>query len=197
MGNCRIKRTMPARIVRIFPESPVVRRYRSVCRFSMESPVSELQDINVLRKPPRVLVFASGKSGVGKSSLVANLAAAMAARGAAVCIIDADTGLSNTATLLGLRPAFGLETSGRRRKDLGGSDRQNPRRRGGIARCAKPAGDACGSRATRESGAVGAGVGKPVRLFFIDLPAVLTDKLLQFVEAAKYAFCWLAPIRLP
>ena len=44
------------------------------------------------RVPPgaRVLAIASGKGGVGKSSITANLAAALAARGFAVGVIDAD-----------------------------------------------------------------------------------------------------------
>ena len=44
------------------------------------------------RVPPgaRVLAVASGKGGVGKSSITANLAAALAARGFAVGVIDAD-----------------------------------------------------------------------------------------------------------
>ena len=44
------------------------------------------------RVPPgaRVLAIASGKGGVGKSSVTANLAAALAARGFAVGVIDAD-----------------------------------------------------------------------------------------------------------
>lgn len=179
---------MPVRIVRIFPESPVVRRYRSVCRFSMEIPVSELQDINVLRKTPRVLVFASGRSGVGKSSLVANLAAAMAARGAAVCIIDADTGLSNTATLLGLRPAFGLEQAAGGGKTLAEA----------IVKTHEGVAVLPGAQsllATPVAADQRANLERSVRelegqydYFFIDLPAVLIDKVLQFVEAAKYAF---------
>lgn len=56
-----------------------------------------------------VLVFTSGKGGVGKTCVTTNVAAAMVFRGARVCIFDADTGLANINILLGLRPEFTLE----------------------------------------------------------------------------------------
>jgi len=154
----------------------------------MESPVSELQDTSVVRKTPRVLVFASGKSGVGKSSLVGNLAAALAARGAGVCIIDADTGLSNTATLLGLKPAFGLEQLAGGEKTLAEAIVKThegvallPGAQILLGRPMAPDQRSNLDRLVRE-------LEGQYDYFFIDLPAVLTDKVLQFVEAAKYAF---------
>ena len=56
-----------------------------------------------------VVVFTSGKGGVGKTSITTNVATAMAERGARVCIFDADTGLANINILLGLRPEYTLE----------------------------------------------------------------------------------------
>jgi flagellar biosynthesis protein FlhG len=56
----------------------------------------------------RVISVTSGKGGVGKSNVVANLAMAMTRLGSKVLIIDADLGLGNINVLLGLRPAHTL-----------------------------------------------------------------------------------------
>ena len=56
-----------------------------------------------------VVVFASGKSGVGKTTITTNVATAMAQRGARVCIFDADPGLANANSLLGLNSEHTLE----------------------------------------------------------------------------------------
>ncbi len=60
------------------------------------------------KKGIRVISVTSGKGGVGKSNVVANLAMAMARLGNKVLIIDADLGLGNINVLLGLRPAYNL-----------------------------------------------------------------------------------------
>jgi flagellar biosynthesis protein FlhG len=63
------------------------------------------------------IAVVSGKGGVGKSSLVANLAVAMAEMGQRVLVLDGDWGLANVETLLGLVPRHSLQDvlSGRRR----------------------------------------------------------------------------------
>jgi ATP-binding protein involved in chromosome partitioning len=50
-----------------------------------------------------VVVVASGKGGVGKSALTANLAAALAARGRRVGVVDADLNGPSLARMLGVR----------------------------------------------------------------------------------------------
>jgi septum site-determining protein MinD len=50
----------------------------------------------------RVIVITSGKGGVGKSTVTANLGTAIAQLGKKVCLIDADFGLRNLDLLLGL-----------------------------------------------------------------------------------------------
>ncbi len=51
----------------------------------------------------RVVAIVSGKGGVGKSSLTANLAAAFARQGAAVGVLDADLNGPSIARMLGVR----------------------------------------------------------------------------------------------
>ena len=57
---------------------------------------------------PKVLAVTSGKGGVGKTNIVANLAMALSELGKRVVILDADFGLANIDVLLGLTPRFHL-----------------------------------------------------------------------------------------
>ncbi|MEA3377577.1 MAG: septum site-determining protein MinD [Chloroflexota bacterium] len=50
----------------------------------------------------RVVTITSGKGGVGKTTLCANLGAALAMRGQRVAVVDADVGLRNLDVILGL-----------------------------------------------------------------------------------------------
>jgi flagellar biosynthesis protein FlhG len=52
----------------------------------------------------RAIAVASGKGGVGKTNVVANLALAFRRRGLRVILVDADLGLANLDTLLGVNP---------------------------------------------------------------------------------------------
>lgn len=54
------------------------------------------------------IAVTSGKGGVGKTSVVVNLAVALARLHRKVAILDADFGLGNVDVLLGLAPAFHL-----------------------------------------------------------------------------------------
>jgi flagellar biosynthesis protein FlhG len=56
--------------------------------------------------PLRVIAVTSGKGGVGKSNIVANLGLALARQGLKVLLIDADLGLANLDILLGLTASF-------------------------------------------------------------------------------------------
>ena len=57
----------------------------------------------------RTLVVASGKGGVGKSNLAANLAVALGQCGARVLLVDADLAQANLDLLLGLHPRYDLQ----------------------------------------------------------------------------------------
>ncbi len=56
----------------------------------------------------RILALTSGKGGVGKTFLSANLAAALARRGDRVLVLDADLGLANLDVVLNLQPTVTL-----------------------------------------------------------------------------------------
>ena len=56
----------------------------------------------------RIMAITSGKGGVGKTFLSANLAAALARRGERVLVLDADLGLANLDVLLNLHPKITL-----------------------------------------------------------------------------------------
>lgn len=60
------------------------------------------------RGPIKVLAVSSGKGGVGKTNVAANIAVALGARKRNVCLLDADLGLANIDVLLGLQPRFNL-----------------------------------------------------------------------------------------
>jgi flagellar biosynthesis protein FlhG len=72
--------------------------------------VSSRQHSVTSKHMSQALVFAitSGKGGVGKTNVVANLAAALAQRKKRVMVIDADLGLANLDLFLGVRPAYTL-----------------------------------------------------------------------------------------
>lgn len=58
------------------------------------------------RNVPKVICITSGKGGVGKTNIVANLAFALCRQGKRVMILDADLGLANIDILLGLAPKY-------------------------------------------------------------------------------------------
>ncbi|MGQ9846486.1 MAG: AAA family ATPase, partial [Bacteroidales bacterium] len=68
--------------------------------------ISPLIEKDKKNRFPRVISVTSGKGGVGKTNIVANLAYAFIQLGKSVLVIDGDLGLSNIDVLLGLSPRF-------------------------------------------------------------------------------------------
>jgi flagellar biosynthesis protein FlhG len=66
------------------------------------------ESLNKTKTSPPVFAFTSGKGGVGKTSVVANLATVLAWMGEQVMVIDADLGLANLDLFLGVRPNHNL-----------------------------------------------------------------------------------------
>ena len=60
------------------------------------------------QQSPRIITITSGKGGVGKTNIVANLGYTLCRFGKRVLILDADLGLGNLDVLLGLAPEYNL-----------------------------------------------------------------------------------------
>jgi len=71
--------------------------------------VQELARLNAgSRQKAMILTIASGKGGVGKTNVAANLAICLAATGKKVAVLDADFGLANLDIVLGISSKYNL-----------------------------------------------------------------------------------------
>jgi flagellar biosynthesis protein FlhG len=87
-------------------------------RLDQASGLREAMNPTASLKPKvQVIAVSSGKGGVGKTNVVANLAVASARQGRKVMVMDADLALGNVDILLGLTPQYTIEDvlSGQRR----------------------------------------------------------------------------------
>ena len=88
-----------------------LRRLLSKNRDGEGLPLASVEDRAdlALDRFPRVLSVTSGKGGVGKTTVVANLAFAFTQIGKRVLVLYADLGLANIDILLGLTPQYTIE----------------------------------------------------------------------------------------
>ncbi|HYM81485.1 MAG TPA: MinD/ParA family protein [Candidatus Limnocylindria bacterium] len=99
----------PEEVVRAADASGARRELRLLRRRSRKPAIAADHPAHWSRPHVRTLAIASGKGGVGKSNLAANLAVALGARGARVLLLDADLSQANLDLLLGLHPRFDLQ----------------------------------------------------------------------------------------
>lgn len=71
-------------------------------------PVPRPREIAIAPSATRVISVTSGKGGVGKTAVSANVAVSLARMGHQVLVIDADLGLANIDVILGLTPRYNL-----------------------------------------------------------------------------------------
>jgi flagellar biosynthesis protein FlhG len=62
----------------------------------------------IQKQGPKIVAVTSGKGGVGKTNVVANLSVSLSELGKKVVVLDADFGLANLDVLLGLTPRYHL-----------------------------------------------------------------------------------------
>lgn len=82
-------------------------------KFSVDESLKPEDIGNRIRGIKNIIVIGSGKGGVGKSTVTANLAAAMADRGLKVGVLDADIYGPSAGSLFGLKGKVGLAGDGK------------------------------------------------------------------------------------
>src|SRR5512138_2127179 len=75
---------------------------------AMGLPDSKGSLLQMKARGPKILAVTSGKGGVGKTNVVANLSVSLSEMGKKVVVLDADFGLANLDVLLGLTPRYHL-----------------------------------------------------------------------------------------
>jgi flagellar biosynthesis protein FlhG len=85
-------------------------------RTGQKNPPEPPETAEGVPKWPKVISISSGKGGVGKTNVTANLGLAFAQLGKKVLILDADLGLANLDVLLGITTRYSIEHLFRREK---------------------------------------------------------------------------------
>jgi flagellar biosynthesis protein FlhG len=82
---------------------------RQIVKHKKTTPTAKTREKTFGQKPnPYVVSITSGKGGVGKTNIAANLAYILAGMKKRTMVLDADCGLANIDLILGLTPAYNL-----------------------------------------------------------------------------------------
>ena len=139
-------------------------------------------------KPVSVLAVCSGKGGVGKTNVAANIAVAVGASARDVCLLDADVSLANVDVLLGLQPRYNLSHVIRGEADLESTVIGGPN---GIQ--IVPAASGSFSMTDLPAASVAAivqsfsGLRRQPDVMLVDTAAGISPQVARFVQAAQHA----------
>lgn len=138
--------------------------------------------------PVKVVAVTSGKGGVGKTNVSANLAVSLASFQRDVMLLDADLGLANIDVLLGLQPRYNLQHVVNGETDLASTVVRGPR---GLAIVPAASGDKgmtdLAPAAQGEIIRAFSDLACPPEVLIIDTAAGLSDNVLRFTQAAQHA----------
>lgn len=135
---------------------------------------------------PRVIAVASGKGGVGKTSVSVNLALSLVNAGQRTLLLDTDLGLANVDVMLGLSPRFTLADVLAGRCDLADTVIEGP---GGLWVVPAASGKRHMAELTPQEhvGLVHAfsQLDLPIDTMVVDTAAGIADGVLTFCQAAQ------------
>ena len=140
------------------------------------------------KKPVNVIAVCSGKGGVGKTNVAANIAVALGKSGRNTCLLDADLSLANVDVLLGLQPRFNLSHVVNGEVDLQSTLLSGP----GDIRIV-PASSGNFSMTNLPPAAQAAiiqafgGLGSQPEVLVVDTAAGIDPEVARFVQAAQHA----------
>ena len=140
------------------------------------------------RRSVKVVAVCSGKGGVGKTNVAANIAVAMGAMRNNVCLLDADISLANVDVLLGLQPRFNLAHVVRGEADLESTLLEGPN---GIQIVPASSGSFCMTDLlpTAQAGVIQAfsDLSQQPAVMIVDTAAGIAPGVARFVQAAQHA----------
>ena len=140
------------------------------------------------QRPVKVVAVCSGKGGVGKTNVAANVAVALGTRRRKVCLLDADLSLANVDVLLGLQPRFNLAHVLRGESDLEDIALAGP---GGIQIIPASSGNfSMTDLKPAEQAAIIQAFGslsEQPDVMIVDTAAGITPGVARFVQAAQHA----------
>lgn len=139
------------------------------------------------QKPVKVIAVCSGKGGVGKTNVAANMAVALGHLGRDTCLLDADLSLANIDVLLGLQPKFNLSHVVEGKVELGDTILTGP---GDIRIVPASSGNFCMTDlpAASQVGIIQAfsQLEAQPEIMIVDTAAGISPKVARFVQAAQH-----------